>query len=114
MENWKSIRLFCFTLCVVLAAVAWPTISVYPRLPSYVAVDASDRPCPADCANLPSCCGMPLHCASAIGCWVAPVLPATPPAVATKPVLYEPFIAYDEKSSGLLVKPEPLPPKASA
>jgi hypothetical protein len=57
---------------------------------------------------------MPLHCASAIGCWVAPVLPATPPAVATKPVLYEPFIAYDEKSSGLLVKPEPLPPKASA
>jgi hypothetical protein len=113
MENWKNIR-FCFALWVVLAVVVWPTISVYPRLPSYVAVDASGRPCPADCANLPSCCGAPLQCASALGCWVPPVLPATPPAVETKPVHFAPFIAYDEKSSGLLVKPEPLPPKVSA
>jgi hypothetical protein len=113
MENWKSIR-FCLTLYVALALVAWPTISVYPRLPSYLAVDASEHPCAAECANLPSCGSVPLQCASVLGCGVPPVLPSTPPTITTKPVHCGPFVAYDEKSPGLLVKPEPLPPKAFA
>ena len=77
-----------------LALVAWPTISVYPRLPSYLAVDACEHPCAAECANLPSCGSVPLQCASVLGCGVPPVLPSTPPTITTKPVHCGPFVAY--------------------
>jgi hypothetical protein len=113
MENWKSFR-FWLMLCVILAAVAWPTMSVYPRLPSDVAANATDGPCAAHCANLPPCGGVPPQCASALGCGFLPALAATPPVIAAKPFHCGPFAAYDEKSSGLSLKPEPPPPNASA